>query len=405
MKIGIVCNDTRGGVEPYLALALALRTAQQDVRVVAPAGLSTMFVEHDFPTTALPPVEEGLRVSAAGIAEQGTLATMRLMRRELPMRLERATRVTLTACDGCDLMTGGIGGMVTGLVAAEVLGVRWIPTHLQPLGRPTARYRGTLVCLPRWFGAPGRLLSHPLSDAAAWLPFQSAMTTVRRALGVTERRDPAKGMPILYGFSRHVVPLPQDDHHVVTGYWQLRQSDTAELSADLSAFLDRPGLVVGIGFGSMGSADPEALGTLVVAAARRAGARVVLLGDGLRAEDTDDVMTARDVPHGRIFRRLDAVVHHGGAGTTGTAFTAGTPQVVVPFAVDQPFWGSRVSTLGCGPRNLRRKNLTETRLAALLQETLVDQRFKRNAVAVAALIAADDGTRSAAEAMLACQRH
>ena len=43
-----------------------------------------------------------------------------------------------------------------------------------------------------------------------------------------------------------------------------------------------------------------------------------------------------------------AVVHHGGAGTTTTAARAGTPQVVVPQAWDQPYWAGRVAALSIG---------------------------------------------------------
>jgi len=37
-----------------------------------------------------------------------------------------------------------------------------------------------------------------------------------------------------------------------------------------------------------------------------------------------------------------AAVHHGGAGTTGAVLASGTPSLVVPFTMDQPFWGARV---------------------------------------------------------------
>src|SRR5690606_26195340 len=49
-----------------------------------------------------------------------------------------------------------------------------------------------------------------------------------------------------------------------------------------------------------------------------------------------------------LFRRVAAVVHHGGAGTTATAARAGAPQVVVAQAADQPYWAARVADLGIG---------------------------------------------------------
>jgi vancomycin aglycone glucosyltransferase len=39
-----------------------------------------------------------------------------------------------------------------------------------------------------------------------------------------------------------------------------------------------------------------------------------------------------------LFKRVAAVVHHGGAGTTTIAAMAGVPQVVVPQIWDQHYW-------------------------------------------------------------------
>lgn len=398
MKIGIVCNDTRGGVEPYVALALRLRVRGHDVRAVAPAGLSAMFADRGFTVATLPGTEDAARFAAAGIAEQGTLAAMRLMRSEMPRRLEQWTRSTIAACEGCDLLTGGIGGIATGLVAAQVLRLPWLPTQLQPLGRPTARYPGALFPdVPRWLGAPGRLMSHWLTDAAAWVPFRAAISEVRRALGVTRAPDPMAGMPAVYGFSRHVVPLPENTRHSVSGYWRVPMLEVTPLGTELKAFLEKPGPVVGIGFGSMGSADSRALAALVGGAVRRAGVRAVLLGEGLSAAQADDVFVATSIPHARLFPRLSAIVHHGGAGTTGAAFGAGKPQVVVPFAVDQPFWGSRVVALGCGPNPIRRRDLTQDRLVQALTAAMATKSYAVRAAHVAGLVNAEAGCDRAAD--------
>ena len=53
--------------------------------------------------------------------------------------------------------------------------------------------------------------------------------------------------------------------------------------------------------------------------------------------ESDDVLAVEEVDYARLFPRVAAVVHHGGAGTSGAAFTAGRPQVVCPFVADQPF--------------------------------------------------------------------
>lgn len=43
MRVAIVCNDTRGGMQPYAALGTGLQRAGHEVRVVAPAEFAGMF--------------------------------------------------------------------------------------------------------------------------------------------------------------------------------------------------------------------------------------------------------------------------------------------------------------------------------------------------------------------------
>jgi vancomycin aglycone glucosyltransferase len=64
-----------------------------------------------------------------------------------------------------------------------------------------------------------------------------------------------------------------------------------------------------------------------------------------------------------------AVVHRGGGGTTTTATRAGTPQVVVPQAADQPYWAGRVAGLGIGTAHDGPTPTTES-LSAALRTTL-----------------------------------
>ena len=54
------------------------------------------------------------------------------------------------------------------------------------------------------------------------------------------------------------------------------------------------------------------------------------------------------VPFSSVLPRSAALVHHGGIGTTAQALAAGVPQLVVPFAHDQPDNAVRVRRLGVG---------------------------------------------------------
>lgn len=92
------------------------------------------------------------------------------------------------------------------------------------------------------------------------------------------------------------------------------------------------------------------------------------------------------------------MVQHGGAGTAGAAFLAGTPSLAVPVYADQPLWGERIRALGAGPPPLPFTALT----AETLAERIRDLRTGRYAAAAAALgarVRAEDGAARVIEAL------
>lgn len=361
-----------------------------------------MFSEVGLEVASLSGDIEAVVRSSDGAAERGAIASMRLAARELPRIIQTWTKETLDACSGVDLLTGGIGGMVIGLSVAEKVGARFVETHLQPLGAPTDAYPSLLFPgLPRWLGKWGRRWSHRLSESALWVAFRGPMAVARqKVLGLSGEPSAAQGQPVLYGFSRHVVPVPTDTDRprIATGYWVLPTPGHWVPPPDLEAFLAKKGTVVTIGFGSMASRDAEALTRLVLGAVRSARVRAVLVSGwgGLKSTDAgDDVFFADSLPHEWLFPRVAAIVHHGGAGTTGTALRSGVPAIVVPFTMDQPFWASRVEALGTGPKPIARKRLTEERLADALRVATGDSEMRARAAALGAKLRAEDGVATA----------
>jgi sterol 3beta-glucosyltransferase len=403
MRIVLVCNDTRGGVQPYVALARGLRAAGHDVRAVAPAALAPMFEGVGVPVQALSgDVQAAVRASG-GAAERGALASLIYAARQLPAVMESWMRETLEGCEGAALIAGGIGGMGTGVAVAEALGVPFVEAHLQPLGQPTDAYPAVLApWLPRALGSGVRRASHRVSEAVLWGSMAAPVARARRTV-LGQRRAPRAhlGQPVLYGFSPAVVQVPDEGprRRHTTGYWTLPPADDWTPPADLAAFLAADGPpVVSVGFGSMVGADPALLAELVRGAARDAGVRVVLLAGwgGLETGRSDDAVFAIEaVPHEWLFARVAATVHHGGAGTTGAALRAGVPTVVVPFTMDQPFWGARVAELGVGPAPIPRRRLTRAGLAVALRVAVTDRAMRARAAALGERLRAEDGVGEA----------
>ena len=145
---------------------------------------------------------------------------------------------------------------------------------------------------------------------------------------------------------------------------------------------------------------PEELGRLVLEALRRARVRGVVsagwAGLGPR-EVRDEVLVVEDIPHDWLFARMAAVVHHGGAGTTHAGLRAGLPSVIVPFFLDQPFWGRRVAHLGLGPAPIPRRHLSADLLAGAITAAVTDGGMSRQAAEAGAIIRAEAGVKAAVD--------
>jgi len=133
------------------------------------------------------------------------------------------------------------------------------------------------------------------------------------------------------------------------------------------------------------------------AACAMLGRRGILLTRHAQQLPTPLPRVVRHVPFARFQELLPlcaAVVHHGGIGTTAGALAAGTPQLVLPLAWDQPDNAARVRRLGAGS-SLGARHRSAARLAEALAEQLKPEAQAR-CRALSARFGDDDALQRAA---------
>jgi sterol 3beta-glucosyltransferase len=214
-------------------------------------------------------------------------------------------------------------------------------------------------------------------------------------------------VPILYNYSSHVVPVPDDWDRpaYVTGFWFLDEQDDWQPPADLVEFLDAGTAPVYVGFGSMVANDPQRMTRTAIAALEKAVQRGVIATGWGALGDLDvppTIFKLKDAPHEWLFPRMAAVVHHGGAGTMAAGLRAGKPTVICPFIADQPFWGNAVCRQGFGPRPIPQKKLSVDNLADAIRIAATDAGMRERACTVGEQLTAEDGVANAVDVI---QRH
>lgn len=406
--VSIIASGTRGDVQPYIALGQGLKAAGYSVRLLTSENFESLVTDAGlgFASTgesieAILQTEDWRKVTESG----NFLAILAKMQSEMKGRAGKMAQQMPALLEGTDLILTGMGGIGGIFTVAEMLKIPLIQAYVFPF-TPTQAFPAPLVPKLPFGGVLNRLSFHvvrqmfwqtsKVGDAATRQVFGLAKGAFWGPYSSLNRRQ----VPALYGYSRHVLPRPQDwpDYHQVTGYWFLDAPNDWSPPSDLTKFLEAGDPPIYIGFGSMGNRSPEEAGTIALEALERSGQRGILASGwgGIKASHLPDtVYLIESIPHAWLFPRMAAVVHHGGAGTTAAGLRAGIPSIIIPFMGDQPFWGRRVADLGVGTIPIPKKKLTSQRLAEAITEAVSNTAMYQQAHELGEKIRAEDGIANA----------
>ncbi len=431
MRFALLTYGSRGDLQPYIALGLALQRAGHEVILAAPAryegfvndyGINEFAALPGDPTQLMEQIfsRKGLRWGALSLA-QAVFSSVAPYVHELYPAL-------IAVCQSADVIVHSL--LLTGLghQAAVHLHKPDFSALVFPLFAPTREFPCPLF---------------PAAKTKAFLPFYHSLShrefsrvfwQINRlgllALRINNKAAPKLEdwpfsrfdaryyphstrstwqTPILYGISSHVLPYPADwpcSSVHLTGYWPLPASQDWQPPADLLHFLSNGPAPVCVTFGSTVSPSAAQIAQRIVETLVQAGQRVVWaqgwLTNQCRMENTEinhqNVFQTASVPFGWLLPQMSGMIYHGGMGSTMDGLRAGIPLLAIPFGADQPFWARRITTLGAGiqipPSTLKNYNLRGT-----ISSWLIDDSYKQKAQRLSQKILIEDGPVQAVHLM------
>lgn len=406
MKITMLCIGSTGDVRPYMLLGRELKRRGHEVTVasfgpfekmITDAGLNFYCVSGD----ALDLMNNLMKPGAVGMKYLQEVE--RSIRDVAPVLLDDLTR----SCEGADAMMCTYFGSLYYSIA-EKYNIPCIQTHYFPMDPND--------CMPI-SSAPGQKwgrhwykTSYKLGYLLIGILEKRYLTQWRKDNGM-ELRPIRTGpdysvrgrrVPVIYATSPLVMPRPAewDEHIHMSGFWYDEEPAPWTPPQELVDFMEAGEKPIYIGFGSMVSGNMSKTFATVLRAVRASGVRAVIgmgWGGGMRTHRNSRIYICEAIPHDWLFPRVSAVVHHGGAGTTASGLRNGKPTLVVPFGGDQPFWGSRVHALGCGPKPIPRDSLTVSRLTKGIKELTGRASYRTAAEELAGRLRSEGGVRVAAD--------
>ncbi|MCU0568458.1 MAG: glycosyltransferase [Oculatellaceae cyanobacterium Prado106] len=398
-RILILTLGSRGDVQPYIALGKGLKRAGFEVTLATDPSFSEFVSGH------------GLEFASCGAAFGQLIQTdagKAALAGKNKFSFKEIKSILLQVMDEAWAIAQQVQPdsviyhpkPLAGYHIAEKLNVPGFLAMALPAYSPTKAFFNPV------FGGGDRgswlkRLSYTLFLKAMVLPYRGLINTWRREkLGLPPFQDDTtlNGHPVskLYAYSPQVLPVPSDwdESSIATGYWFLDADPNWQPPSDLVAFLGQGSPPVYIGFGSMVPMDAQRTTHLVLDAVKRSGQRAVLAtgwGGLSPTEIPSHVYVLESVPHDWLFPQCAAIVHHGGAGTTGAGLRAGKPMMICPFFGDQPFWGRQVFELGVGARPIPQKQLTAELLGQAIRSLVADSNMRQQAETLGEQIRAEDG--------------
>jgi vancomycin aglycone glucosyltransferase len=398
MRVLLSTIGSRGDVQPLVALALELRDRKYDVRLCVPPDFRN-WIEG----LGLAVVPIGPELRATGKASARATITPDQRRAMIEDTVTAQFKTIGEAARECDVIIGATALQIAAPSIAEALDIPYIFAAYCPVVLPSPRHPPPVLAALGDTPAPESTdYSERWVDDArrwndTWLPLLNAERVSLGLSPVTDVRSHVLTNRPWLAADPILAPWPESPNMTVfqTGAWVL--NDERPLAPEVEAFLDDGDPPVYVGFGSVRA--PEDLVRVMLRAARLVGRRVVVLRGWAELSVTDDpdCIAIGEVNMQKLFKRVAAVVHHGGAGTTTAATIAGAPQLVIPQHYDQHYFARRVADLGIGVAHASR-DLSVDVLTAELRHAL-----EPNVAARAASIAGAVRTNGAAIAAAAIE--
>lgn len=403
MRVSILVFGTRGEVQPLVALGLGLQAAGHTVRIV------TQDTFHEFVASrglACVPIKTGLREAVQSRRKAGnyTLPTIYKLARQY---IRQSLAAVWEGCQDAEALILCDIGTIPGWHIADKLNVPTFVTSYYPEEICQTFWettlRGKIAARLEHFGMAvisSQFILKPFINA--WRKTELGLPPVSRIKeNIAELKT--RQTPVFYAYSDAIFPKPPawPAQWHVTGYWFLNHPADWQPPPNLVEFMAEGSPPIYVGFSSVESSKMTGMTDLVVDALTLAGQRGILAAGwstlGQRATLPTGVFTIESIPHDWLFPQIAAAVHHGGAGTTAMGLRCGIPNIIIPFAFDNPFWAWRVAELGAGPPGLARQTLTAARLAETIRETIHNATMQARRTAISERLRAEDGIARAVE--------
>jgi sterol 3beta-glucosyltransferase len=382
MKVTFLTLGSRGDVQPYLALAKELIRNGHEALVCTGGSFRDFigengveFHEAAADLMAILESEEGRKVFNGG--SFNIFKMLKYAKEVITPAYRKSMSDFLEASKGSDMIIYHPKALGAADIA-EYLNIPCISMPPVPILFPITEFPNFAIASKRNLGPTLNKLTYKAVAFGESSSMKDINEFRRNSLNLPGRKTGelmlkvgGRDIPIIYPVSPYLFKEVESwkDRVYVSGFFFM-DIGGARLDEKLADFLKKGSKPIVVSFSSMPLKKPEAFKEKLVKALKETENRAVILTgtSGMSFDRDENILAVEKAPHRLIFRQAKGIIHHGGVGTMSEALLSGAPQLIMPFATDQPFWAHMLYSKGYAMKPLKEKNLEAADLVRAFKE-------------------------------------
>jgi sterol 3beta-glucosyltransferase len=402
MNIGIFTYGSRGDVQPFLALALALKQKGHSVLLGAPEnfqqtiqyyGIDYHKIDGDLERLMYEPEIQNLLETGS------TIALLQGLQKNADKNSKEVAEDLIEGCKKVDFIITTFIPLFYVASIAEKLNKPFVNVILNPPTTPTNEFpypEFDLLNFPTY-----NRFTYKLLNFFIWQAYKKRINTFRNELGLPNCKKSLiktmeeNGVPTIYAFSESLIPRPTDWalNYKITGFLSLNK-ETSKIDKTLESWLNKGEKPIYIGFGSI--PIPKKLLKIIPQILANTSERIILCKGWSITNDlpvTENLLVIENADHQWLFPKCKVAIFHGGAGTLSTVLKSNLPIIIISIFADQPIWGKIVENKKIG-FHIPAKSLTADKLISAIRLAQTDE-IRNNVFAVGHTIRNENGLDNA----------
>lgn len=428
-KIWMLAVGSRGDVQPYVAMAVALQKNGYEVRFYTSENLVYLPESFGITTISFWGKDNPMADSRASVNFIQFLKNLKAMSEAQAPHMAQVIHSEIEKGHLPDLV---VSMHLTDSVAwylAEKCNIPYYellcqvfsfnPNHMQG-GMPTLPFGLHGVIFKPFLGPHGSFLFHVWHEPylkALDAAIAKQITRFKISQFLSDSHLP-NGVMFSKELSAVLHPQAPSHYHFLgaTAFSEKDQCSNLDgfggsnIMKTLDDFIKAGTKPIYVGWGSVITSTPEKMLEFCTRAVHHSGQRAIVLGGfaqlSLEMLETkasvdpavieyakSNILFVSEAPHEWLFSKVSVTVHHGGAGTTTAAFRSGVPTIITPAIFDQYDHSFLVRELQVG---IGFKKQLDTigweELGDAIRTVVNDEDMAKRAVALSKKIRAEDGT-------------